>query len=224
MEALAQGRHLRRTSDGWRDGLLVAPASLVDDLRRRDLVREEAGRLVPTAAGRGYGARNAAPEGANRLLAERALPRDGEPRDRTTAARRTRSVTVNLAEAPLGWLKARGMVSERQYEAGERLRADWTTAGLSPRVTMRWDATPIARGARGPGAPLDATLAQIAAKRRFEAAIAAAGGGLSAIAWRVICAGEGLEPAEKALGWPRRSGKLVLLMALDRIADFYAIR
>jgi hypothetical protein len=89
---------------------------------------------------------------------------------------------------------------------------------------MRWDATPIARGARGPGATLDATLAQIAAKQRFEAAIAAAGAGLSAIAWRVICAGEGLEPAEKALGWPRRSGKLVLLMALDRIADFYAIR
>ena len=224
IEALGQGRSLRRVGDGWRAGALTAPASLIEELCRRDLVREEAGRLVLTAAGHGHAVRTATPEGANRLLAERAVPRDGEARRSMTAPRRTRSVTVNLAEAPLGWLKARGLVSERQYEAGERLRADWTIAGLGPSVTMRWDAAPVARGARGPNQPLDPTLAQIAAKRRFEAAIGAAGKGLDDIAWRVACAGEGLETAEKALGWPRRAGKLVLLMALDRIADFYAIR
>ncbi len=37
----------------------------------------------------------------------------------------TRSVTVNLAESPLGWLFARGHVSRRKKEAGERLRSDW---------------------------------------------------------------------------------------------------
>ncbi|HWW64484.1 MAG TPA: DUF6456 domain-containing protein [Sphingomonadaceae bacterium] len=158
----------------------------------------------------------------NRLLAERALPRDGEERG-GGQTRRTRSVTMNLTEAPLGWLKARGLASERQYEAGERLRGDWTIAGLSPRVTMRWDATPLAKSARGPAERLNPTLAQIAAKRRFEGAIAAAGTGMADILWRVACAGEGLESAEKALGWPRRAGKLVLLMALDRVADFYGI-
>jgi hypothetical protein len=43
------------------------------------------------------------------------------------------------------------------------------------------------------------------------------------VLWRVVCAGEGLEAAEKALGWPKRAGKLVLLMALDRVSDFYGL-
>jgi hypothetical protein len=154
----------------------------------------------------------------NRLLVERALPEDGD------SGRRARSVTVNLAESPLGWLMARGMISARQYEAGERLRADWTMAGLGPRVTMRWDAAPQSRVARGPGGAIDPTLAQISAKRRFEAAVAAVGNGLQDVLWRVVCAGEGLEAAERALGWPKRAGKLVLLMALDRVADHYWIR
>jgi hypothetical protein len=38
----------------------------------------------------------------NRLLAERPLPRDG--RERTSARKAARSVTVNLAESPLGFL------------------------------------------------------------------------------------------------------------------------
>jgi hypothetical protein len=29
--------------------------------------------------------------------------------------------------------------------------------------------------------------------------------------------------AEKALAWPTRSGKLVLRLALDRVADFYRL-
>ena len=142
-----------------------------------------------------------------------------------TEAGRTfrRVVNMNMAESPLAWLMARGMASERQYEAGERLRGDWTIAGLGPRVTMRWDAAPQSRTARGPARAIDPTLAQIGAKRRFEAAIAAAGSGLSDVLWRVACAGEGLEAAEKALGWPKRAGKLVLLMALDRVADHYAL-
>ena len=33
--------------------------------------------------------------------------------------------------------------------------------------------------------------------------------------------GEGLPARRKALAWPARSGKLVLKLALDRVADFY---
>jgi hypothetical protein len=65
---------------------------------------------------------------------------------------------------------------------------------------------------------------QIRAKQRFEAAIAAAGNGLSDILWRVVCAGEGMREAETALGWPVRAGKLVLTLALDRVADHYRLR
>ncbi|MCJ8190345.1 DUF6456 domain-containing protein [Sphingomicrobium aestuariivivum] len=135
-----------------------------------------------------------------------------------------RSVTVNRLESPLGWLRSRGHVSERQYEAGERLRADYERAQLSSRVTMAWDASPVARSRGGSvGAP-DLSASQIDAKARFEAAVAAAGKGLDDILWRVACAGEGMREAERALGWPARAGKLVLVMALDRVADFYRIR
>jgi hypothetical protein len=137
---------------------------------------------------------------------------------------RIRSVTLNMAESPLGWLFARGFVSRRQYDAGERLRADWERAQLSPRVTMAWDAAPVARGRGGSANEPDLTGAQIDAKRRFDAAVAAAGPGLADILWRIVCAGEGMRDAETALGWPARAGKLVLTFALDRVADFYRIR
>lgn len=160
---------------------------------------------------------------ANRILVEQALPKDG--RDRSgRGPRPVRTVTVNLAESPLGWLRARGLVDERQFDAGERLRADWERAQLSPSTTMRWDASPSGRGARGADAALDATQAQIAAKQRFNAAVDAVGAGLTDILWRVVCAGEGMRDAERALGWPARAGKLVLSLALDRLADHYRIR
>jgi hypothetical protein len=137
--------------------------------------------------------------------------------------RSARSVTINLAESPLGWLFARGLLSRRQFDAGERLRWDWERAQLAPRVTMAWDAGPVARGRGGSAADPDLTGAQIDAKRRFHEAIASAGPGLADILWRVVCAGEGMRDAESALGWPARAGKLVLTFALDRVADFYRV-
>jgi hypothetical protein len=135
-----------------------------------------------------------------------------------------RSVTVNLAESPLGWLKARGLVSERQFDAGERLRADWERAQLSPSVTMRWDAPPTGKVARGAPEVADPATTQIAAKQRFEAALEAVGPGLHDVLWRIVCAGEGMRDAERALGWPARAGRLVLGFALDRLADYYRIK
>ena len=133
--------------------------------------------------------------------------------------RRTqRSVTVNLAESPLGWLRSRGLVDARQFEAGERLRGDYEMAALGPRVTMRWSAR-VDGGSVG----LDPTLAQIAAKRRFDAALDAVGRGLRDVLWRVVCAGECLPVAEKALGWPQRAGRIVLTLALDRLGDHYGL-
>jgi hypothetical protein len=134
-----------------------------------------------------------------------------------------RSVTVNVAESPLGWLLSRGFVTKRQYDAGERLRSDWERAQLAPRVTMAWDAAPVTRGRGASASDPDLSGAQIDAKRRFDAAIESAGPGLADILWRVVCAGEGMREAETALGWPARAGKLVLSLALDRIAAFYKI-
>lgn len=138
---------------------------------------------------------------------------------------RGRSVTVNLAESPLAWLRSRGLLDSRLFEAGERLRADYETAQIAPSTTMRWGTTRVDGGGwRAGGDQIDPALAQIAAKRRFDDAIAAAGRGLGDILWRVVCAGEGLPAAEKGLGWPTRAGRLVLTLALDRIADHYRLR
>lgn len=137
----------------------------------------------------------------------------------TGARGRRRSVSVNVGESPLGWLRARGLVDARQFEAGERLRGDYEMAALGPRITMHWSAR-VDGGATG----LDPTLAQIAAKRRFDAATESVGRGLRDVLWRVVCAGEALPIAEKALGWPQRAGRIVLTLALDRLADHYGLR
>lgn len=163
----------------------------------------------------------------NRLLVERAAPRDGEeraPSTRRANLRRARSVTVNLAESPLGWLRSRNLITARQFAAGEALRGDWERASLSPSITMRWDAAPLGRTARGAPNPGQATDAQLAARRRFDAAAADVGAGMADILWRIVCAGEGMRDAERALGWPARAGRLVLTLALDRLADHYRLR
>ena len=155
-----------------------------------------------------------------RLLVERELTVEGPRRRRGAIRRHRRSVTVNLAESPLSWLHARGHLDDRLFAAGELLRGDYERAGLGARVTTRWEPVRVQGGGeRG----LSPTERHIAAKARFDGAMAAAGTGLADILWRVVCAGDALPQAEKTLGWPVRSGKLVLRLALERIADFYRV-
>jgi hypothetical protein len=158
-----------------------------------------------------------------RLLEERAIDGEADADGASASRRLARSVTVNLSESPLGWLFSRGLLTQRQFDAGERLRMDWERAQLAPRVTMSWDSAPVARGRGGSCPEVDLSGAQIDARRRFHDAIASAGPGLADILWRVVCAGDGMREAETALGWPARAGKLVLTFALDRIAAYYRI-
>ena len=88
---------------------------------------------------------------------------------------------------------------------------------------MVWDAAPVSGSRGGSCGDVDLTGAQIDAKWRLHAAIDAAGPGLADILWRVVCSGEGMREAETALGWPARAGKLVLTLALDRLANYYRI-
>ena len=156
-------------------------------------------------------------------LVERELTESGARQSaagKSIDRRRTRTVSVNVAESPLTWLHARGHLDDRLFDAGERLRADYERASLGPSVTMSWDPVRIKGGG---DAGLSPTERQIAAKSRFDGAMNAAGSGLSDILWRVACGCESLPDAEKGLSWPARSGKLVLKLALERVADFYRI-
>lgn len=157
-----------------------------------------------------------APPSAGRAMATRKLL----PSDRIDR----RQVSVNLCESPLYWLARRGLLSPVQLAAGVRLREDFHRAGHTPQVSMRWNVAPPQRGRRGAPPAYDPGLAALSARARFDAAVAAAGPGLSDILWRVVCMGEGLESAERALAWPSRAAKLVLGLALDRVATFYGLQ
>lgn len=152
-----------------------------------------------------------------RPLAEQPLHRPGNGRGEH------RTVTVNLAESPLSWLHARGHLTDRQLLAGEKLRGDYEAAAMGPEVTMRWENVPLARQKRGAPSGLNRTERMISAKKRFDNALTALGPDLSDIAWRVICVGESMPAAEREMAWPARSGKLVLRIALDRLAAFYRL-
>ena len=140
-----------------------------------------------------------------------------------TAATAHRIVSINLKENPLSWLYSRGLLNDRQLAAGDQLRGDYTRAGLAPNVTMNWDAPPRDGTPRAARSNDGGTIAMIDAKARFHAAMAAVGPGLGDICWRVVCGCEAMTLAERELGWPNRAGRVVLGLALDRLADFYRI-
>jgi len=125
---------------------------------------------------------------------------------------------LNRAESPIAWLFSRGYLTQRQFDAGEALRRDYEFAQLDSVSTMSW--SPVSyRGSYDTG--MTHSEAQIAAKARFDGALEVAGRDMRDLCWRIICAGESLPNAERDMGWPVRSGKLVLRMALDRVADYY---
>lgn len=142
-----------------------------------------------------------------------------------------RQVTVNEAESPLGWLRSRKdrngrpLIAEAQFEAGERLRADYWFAHMSQRVTANWSAlAPADRSRRG--APSDAAGLRdevLAAKQRVMRALMAVGPETSGVLVDICCELKGLEDAEKSNGWPQRAGKVVLQIALTRLAKHYGL-
>lgn len=162
------------------------------------------------------------PQTRNRTLVARHHPDDEmDPSNLKPAARRR--VTVNCREHVIDWLHHRKLISAGQFKAAEQLRYDYERAGLSPSVTMRWDQAASRGGKRSFHSGGDRPLIGIDAKKRFDAALAAAGPGLSEICWRIICAGESMAVAEQGLGWPTRSGRVVLGIALDRLKEYYGV-
>ena len=146
-----------------------------------------------------------------------------EPRDDVSIA-----ALLNEAESPLAWLARRKgkdgkpLIDAAQFAAGERLRADFTRAGLTPRVTANWIA-PVAQGRRSSGSPAAFADAVLAAKDRLEHALAAVGSDFGGLLLDICCFLKGLETVERERLWPPRTARIVLGMALDRLAAHYGI-
>jgi len=142
-----------------------------------------------------------------------------------------RPLVVNDAESPLGWLKSRKdrngrpLITDDQYQAGERLRADYWFAHLSQRVTSNWSGmAPSQRSRRA--VPSNLALLRdevIAVKERVRRALMAVGPEVSGALVDICCELKGLEDAEKENGWPQRAGKVVLQVALTRLARHYGL-
>lgn len=138
---------------------------------------------------------------------------------------------INLDESPLAWLARRKdkdgkpMLSDAEVRAGERLRADFWFGQMTPRVTANWSGE-VRNGARrsAPGHGADMSDHAIAARERVRLALKAAGPDLAGMLIDVCCHLKGLEGAEKSGGWPQRSGKVVLQIALRQLARHYGLQ
>lgn len=138
-----------------------------------------------------------------------------------------RLAQINLSESPLAQLArlrtktGAAFLAAREFEAGERLRADYTRGQLMPRLGANWIAS-VASGKRsGAGSAAELTDVALAARLRVEKAIAAVGPELSGVLIDVCCFLKGMETVEAERAWPVRSGKVVLKTALAALARHY---
>lgn len=141
-----------------------------------------------------------------------------------------RRLRFNLAESPLSVLGRKrdkdgaAYLTPELIEAGERLREDFELAQMGPRVAQNWDRFLTAGGRGQILAGAGQGQGPEDARARVAKAMEALGPGLSDIVFRICCFLEGLETAEKRLGWSARSGKVVLKIALERLAQHYGLR
>lgn len=201
--------------------------AVAEVLVRRDLGRWEqpaSGRksLLLTEAGEAHLRRLSAPE------AGLAFFHQHHETDRATVETDAgpARVRVDAEESPLDWLRRRKgrdgqpMIDEASYQAGERLRTDIMLAGLLPGVTARWDGMPRSGG---PAAPGEATERMVAARQRLRNAFDAIGGDFSDLLLDLCGFLKGLEQIERERQWPARSAKIVVRLALTRLAEHYGI-
>lgn len=166
----------------------------------------------------GFGEASAAFGDQHRDWAEREV-RQGD-------ARVGKRIRYNTMESPLQTIARRKDKEGRPFlasdlvAAGERLREDFELAQLGPRVAQNWDRF-LTGGTRGGFQGNDVKSGPDAARTRVAAALADLGPGLGDVALRICCFLEGMEQAEKRMGWAARSGKIVLKIALQRLSRHY---
>jgi hypothetical protein len=211
-----------------RNGVTVVRASLpmgaADLVLAQGLARwegeGEARRLLLTPEGRAARRRSAAPAQTDPFRAQHS------PLARARLEEGAAPALVNEGESPLAWLarrkdrNGRPFLAPEQVEAGERFRRDMTQAQLLQRVTANWEASAGRAGGAG-GAP----VAEVAmdARRRLARAFDAVGPDLAGLLLDVCGYLKGLELVESERGWPHRSAKVVLKIALERLALHYGL-
>ncbi len=140
-------------------------------------------------------------------------------------------VAVNTSESPLHRLKTRKSsngstwIDDAAYEAGERLRKDFSQGQLMQKVTANWD---LGMGSTsnqsGAGGKADLSNSAIDARTRLESALNLVGPELAGVLTDVCCFLKGLECVERERRWPPRSAKLMLRTGLNLLARHYGTK
>lgn len=224
LRAMAVGRTIAKTSQGFRlfgrgaqtPGPAVDPRWISAGLRLGFIAPVGTSTFALTASGRKQAQGDTGESERKKVLETRLIGVDkGEPL----------YATVNVAESPLSWLRSHAggrALSAEEFAAGELLRDDFTRARMTATMTANWE-RPVSGGQRGVNRVEEAADQAIAARKRFAAALASVGPGLSDVLVSVCCELRGLEECERRLQWPRRSAKLVLRIALERLARHYGL-
>ena len=190
-------------------------SALVDDALSAGLIEKSGDSIRLSSSGAAY---------LRRALSDTGDSYAAQHQHRSTHVLREHGkVVINECESPLGWLRNRKdrktgkpLISKSQFEAGERLRADYFRAQLSTRVTTDWSSIMSAGRTQRSGIENSVGLSDVAlaAKERFYRALDAVGEDLSDVLVWVCCDSRGLGDIERAAGWPQRSGKVMLQTAL----------
>ncbi len=195
-------------------GTIAASRAELEAMQKRGLLHWEEERLVLS-------------QPANRPLKDggKSLPRPARTLQ-TIDHEQGERVEINLEESPLAMLYRRknangsSFISESEFLAGERLRADYTRGSLMPSVTMRWD-TRVEGGRSGSGGMAELTDIALASRIRVERALEAVGPELNGVLVDVCCFLKGLETVERERQWPVRSAKMLLKVGLAALHRHY---
>lgn len=190
-------------------------------VNRYEITEKGKAHTLEVNAAAGYLGRQAEQERASKLDSEHGQQRsDHQP---TRKRYSTEPPLVIMYGKQTRKPNSRQWISERGFVAATRLAEDFAQSqmpGGTP-ASINWDNI---------GMKIDATPRNNCVPRswfdrssttRFEDAVKAVGADLSDILVLFVCYEHGIEQVEKAMEWPARSGKAILGIALERLADHY---
>ena len=134
---------------------------------------------------------------------------------------------INLKESPLMWLarrrNSRGVthISATQLLAGERLRRDYTQAGMTPKMSADLSGLPKAGSHNRAG--LNESERMLDARQRLREALAACSKAEADLLLDLCCFLKPLDEVERSHGFRARTGKQALGKALNRLARHYGL-